>query len=231
MWKIALGIVAILAILLGINIFGHTQKSDYPDSEGWNRKPLQGDAFEKFFPLTLTKDLFLGSVNKKGLFDRTRPTDITSTFIEYRDNTKINLGTKEKEQPFNILAARRSFYAHRIFKDEWVFKIWAEQVSSETFLEYKEALIHDFVKAGSTVDIEKSTYKNHEYHIYLRKDLTPKGLEGKNSIGGAYIFFPEYKISLYLYFFNTRYKNPDAYMITKDQVANVIQEIIDSALN
>ena len=230
MGKIVLIIVAILVIILGINFFTHKQKSYYPDSQGWNRKPLQGDTFEKFFPLTLIKDLYLITPNEEGLYQATGPTTLTSAFIEYRDNTRIDLG--ETKQPFSILVltARRSFYAHPNIKDGWVFKIWAEQVSSETFLKYKELLIQDIITHNSEVDTEKSAYKDHEYYIYLRKDLTTKGLEGKNSIGGANIFFPENNISLFLYFFNTKYKNPDVYMITKNQITAVIQEIVDSTL-
>ena len=229
MKKSILSAIAIVLVIVGAPLSSNGQnKSYYPDSEGWNRKALQGDDFESFFPLTLKDNLYLVSPNEEGVCEAKRPSTPNAAFIEYRNNAGIKLGAAGKERAFKILTARRSFYAHKTLEEMPVFKIWAEQVSSEEFPKYKEA-VADQLSSFPSSNTEKADYKNHEYYIDLTKDLTPEGLKGKNSIGGAYIFFPEKNVALCMWFFNTRYNTPNAYLISKSEISNIVHEIIDSA--
>lgn len=223
-----IGGVIVVFILGTILLFSGKEKSYYPDLEGWNRKALQGDEFEAFFPLTLGDNLYLVSPNENGLFEGNGLVTSDSAFIEFRDSANINLGTQEQEHIFKILSARRSFFAHRTFDEIPVFKIWSEQVASEDFQEYK-LTVSEELDSFTFSEVEKENeYKDHDYYTYLRKDLSAEGLKGKNSIGGAYIFFPEKNSVLYIFFFNTRYNTPVAYLISDDEITSIVHEIIDS---
>ncbi len=228
---IVLGVVVV--IIIGIILaFSHDsvqKNSYYPDSEGWNRKILQEDQFASFFPLTFKENLYLTSPNEEGDFSPKGLNNSSPVFIEYRDNASINMGAQEKEQMFKVLAGRRSFYASKTFTEMPIFKIWTEQVSPEEYPQYQVAIIEQLNGFASSANLEINSYKNNKYYIYLRKDLTPEGLSGKNSIGGAYVFFPEKNTVLSIYLFNTRYNTPDAPLISKEEVDNIIKEIIDSA--
>lgn len=221
-------IVAVLGIILLFN--NEVKMSYYPDSEGWDRKALQGDEFESLFPLVLGENLYLESPDAEGFFGREGLSAPSTAFIEYRNNAQIDLGTAEKERILTVLSARRSFYSDRTFKEMPVFKIWAERVSPEEFLEYKLAIL-DLLNSypASVSGIEKASYKDHEYYIYLRRDLTKEGLKGLNSIGGVYIFFPEKNTGMFIFLFNTSNKS-NTYMISHYEIINIIHGIIDYAV-
>ena len=233
MKKIVLSLVVIVVVILGIIFLSgnkNGQKSSYyPDSEGWSRKALQGDEFESLFPLALKKNLYLVSPTEKGVFDSNTPTTLNLAFIEYRNKTQINLGTQERPKPFTIVNARRTFYALKGFEEMPVFKMWTENLSTKDFPEYTKAVIAELDGFRSSTNIEKQSYNGHDYYVYLRKDLSTNGLRGKNSIGGAYVFFPEKNTVLYIFLFNTRYNTPTAYLISNSEIKNIIQDIIDSA--
>lgn len=236
--KIILSIVAAILVIFGIlyailYVTGTIILNKQANSigSGWDRKVLKGDLFETFFPRTLGKNLYYIGPYQGGKIDSLGPLgDIKNIdLIEYNDNSTIDRGTDK----FYILAARRSFYANKTLEEIPVFKMWAELLSSEDFIKYKKDIVEKELKSYSTVPgvtLEKAEYKNHEYYIYLRDDLSYEGLKGKNSIGGAYVFFPEKNISLYILLFNTKYNTPDAYLISKKELVNVIQEIVDSSI-
>ena len=224
-------ITVIVVAILGVAFvfYNGSKKTYYPDSEGWDRKALQGDEFETLFPLTLGENLYLVSPTEEGVFESKGPSTQDTAFVEYRNNTKINLGTAEKENVFTIVTAQRSFYVHRTFKEMPALKIWTEQVSLEEFLKYKTALV-DLLNSYPSTNIEKTDYKNHEYYTYLGKNLTPEGLKGKNSIGGVYVFFPEKNTGLFIFLFNTRYDTSNAYLISSNEINSITHEIIDSVI-
>jgi len=111
----------------------------YPDSQGWNRKPLQGDEFEAFLPLRVKNDLYLISPEEQAVFDPGKPATPGAAFVEFRDNKKIPVGSSQQSS-VTIFKARRAFYGHVTLTEMPVFKVWVEQVSTEDFPKYKEAI-------------------------------------------------------------------------------------------
>ena len=103
--------------------------------------------------------------------------------------------------------------------------MWVETLSADEFPRYKQAILDEV--NSYEVYTEKFEYKNHEYYIYL-KDFSK--LEGVNSIGGTYIFFPEDSASVFLFLFNTRYNDQDSYLISKEEIQKISEQIIDSVL-
>lgn len=202
----------------------------YPDAEGWNRIVLKGDIFQSNFLLNTKEGLYLVSPNEDGSGDIEKSETLESAYIEGRNNTKINLGTNENPIVFDILMARRALYANHKIKDMPIFKMWLEQTFPNEFLNYKQGILNQLNELGDSVFLEKFEYKNHEYYIYLRKDLSFEGLKGDNSIGGMYIFFPELNLSEFLFFFNTKYNDKNAYLISKEEIQNLAQELIDSVV-
>lgn len=239
-------IVLVAASLIGIGLYkfstyqhpksntenttaNDSTKPYYPDSQGWNRKALKNDEFQSFFPLTLKtsqRDLYLIGPNTQGVFKNTEPTVLETAGIEYRDNISINLSTtQEKPTPVKILTSRRTFYA---LPKMLVFKIWLEQVPQEEFSTYKEAVTRELDNYKAEANVEKLTYKNHEYYLYFRKDLTKENLKDKNSIGGAYIYFPEKNTAVFISIFNPASDSVDPYMLNHQDAISAINQIIDS---
>jgi hypothetical protein len=231
MKKIILIVIALIIVIGGGYFLLKNKKitSYYPDIEGWNRKALAGDMFQSFFPLKLQEKLYLVSPNESGVFDSSAPTTSTR-YVEFRDDSQINLGSREKPEVFKVLSAHRAFYALEGFEEMPVFKMWIEQVLPEDFTRYEKAVLAQLDLFSSSSNIEKQTYKGHNYYTYLRKDLSNEGLKGKNSIGGSYVLFPEKNIIMYIYLFNTRYNTTSAYLISKDGLNKVIEQFIDSTM-
>ena len=208
----------------------------YPDSQGWNRKALQGDEFEAFLPLRVQNDLYLISPEEQAVFDPGKPATPGAAFVEFRDNRKIPVGSSP-QQFVTILKARRAFYGHVTLAEMPVFKVWVEQVSAEDFPRYKEGIQRTVRRYESNrsetdsarIDVTTSSHKGHEYYLYLRGDLSFEGLKNKNSIGGLYVLFPEGNVVVFISFFNTRYTSADAYMVSKDDVQSIARQFIDSA--
>ncbi|HEY9481183.1 MAG TPA: hypothetical protein VIR98_03065 [Candidatus Paceibacterota bacterium] len=233
-WVIGIIIVGIITIF-ALN----SSRGYYPDPEGWNRQSLSKSGLSAFLPITLNNNLYLVSPDEKGVFDGKGPVSIDQAFIEYRENAHIKIGLDASSSVVTTIKALRSFYGLEGYDEMPIFKVWVEQTSPEDFSKYKTSIIEDTLKkyasvassnTNEAINLEKSTYKNHEYYTYLRKDLSYTGLKGKNSIGGAYMFFPENNTVEYIFLFNTKYNSADAYLITKAQLDSTIHQIIDSVV-
>lgn len=226
--KIILSIVAVIVVVLGIlYMTGRSVHNDQPDSSGWDRKVLKGDEFEAFFPRTLGTDLYYIGPYQGGKFDAIDPMGDVKNIdtILYNDNFTMNSG-------FNALASRSTYYASKRLDSAPIFRIWTEQLSPEEYIKYKTNIIEQELKSYDSepgVELEKLEYNNHEYYIYLRNLSNYQEIKGNNSIGGAYVFFPEKNISTSIMLFNTRYDTPNNYLISKEELNQVIHEIIDSA--
>lgn len=228
--KIILSIVAVIVVVLGIlYITGRIVLNNQPDSSGWDRKVLKGDTFEAFFPRTLGTDLYYIGPYQGGKFDAIDPMGDVKNIdtILYNDNFTMNSG-------FNALASRSTYYASKRLDSAPIFRMWTEQLSPDEYTKYKANIIDKELKSYDSeagIELEKIEYNNHEYYLYLRNDLSYEKVKGNNSLGGAYIFFPEKNTSVFIMLFNTRYDTPNKnnYIISKEEFVNVIQEIIDSA--
>jgi len=77
--------------------------------------------------------------------------------------------------------------------------------------------------------VTTSSHKEHEYYVYLRKELSFEALKNKNSIGGMYVFFPERNVVVFIFLFNTRYTSAGAYMVSRGDIQSIVRQFIDSA--
>ena len=241
LWVIGIIVLVFVSLFLyGGYLFHKEAKTGYyPDPEGWNRQSLQDSGFSAFLPTTLKNNLYLVSPDENGVFDGKGPVSIEQAFVEYRENAHIKIGLDASSAVVTTLKAFRSFYGLEGYDEMPVFKIWVEQTSPEDFSKYRISIIEDTLKkdadvptssTNEAINLEKSAYKNYEYYTYLRKDLSYTGLKGKNSIGGAYIFFPEKNTVEYIFLFNTKYNSPDSYLMSKIELKSVIEQIIDSSI-
>lgn len=210
-----------------VTVLAGCTSSYYPDADGWNRKALQGDSFQAFFPMTVNGGFYLASPEPDGRFLPKGPVQSSAAFIEYRDHTQNAMGPAE--MPVTILRSRRSFYNREAFTEMPVLKVWVEEVSAEDFPAYKTAALQQLESFKGEATVEQMDYRQHEYAVYLRKVLSRDALQGKKTIGGAYVFFPEKNTVLFIAALNTKYTS-DVYLISRDEFHTAIHQIIDSVV-
>lgn len=201
-----------------------TDSEHYPDKDGFNRKVLEGDNFESFFPKAYKEGFYYVSPNESGVIDTANPDIDGKHYIEYRENVSINITEAGK---IKLQQNRRAFYAINGTYTPMAFKIWVEQMQTNEDYDNYSGFIE---KSAEKTDSPKSSYKNHEYYWNMRNNLTYEYLKNKKTVGVAYVLFPEKNLVVSIDFFNTKYA-PNAYLITEEQIKSISKQLIDSVLS
>ncbi|HVY01750.1 MAG TPA: hypothetical protein VHA12_03225, partial [Candidatus Nanoarchaeia archaeon] len=202
----------------------NSSENHYPDKDGFNRKVLEGDKFTKFFPEQYKEGFFFVSPNESGIINTQSPLVDGKRYIEYRENVSINMS---EAGVLRLSENRRTFYARNDSFSPLVFKLWVEKLeNTENYTQYSEYLVKD----AKRQDTPKLSYKNHDYYVSIRNNMTYDYLKNKKVVGVAYVLFPEDNLVVSINFFNTKYA-PNAYIISEDEIKSVCKQLIDSTLN
>ncbi|OGD66817.1 hypothetical protein A2442_01700 [Candidatus Campbellbacteria bacterium RIFOXYC2_FULL_35_25] len=190
MKKITIGVIILVIISAGFILWNK------PDSQGMIL--LENDDYHSFFPkkFDISQDV--------RIMDLATASTEGGIYINYSTvGSIIKVGEQDNTSDVSILESRRGIY--RVPDKDPSFKMWVEKTSQDNFSIYKEKSLEEISSYYDSLVIKKN-YENHDYYVYLRKDLSNENLKDKSSIGGAYLFFPEKNIVVYLYFFNTKFQ-------------------------
>ena len=191
-------------------------------SEGWSFVNIKKD-FLGYYPLS---------------FKEGSQILISNETVEGRDNVYIDLGTEENPKSILLLAQRRALYG--IPGKEPTFKLWVEQVDPDYYNIYYEQIQNQTESyKRENIDVEKLNYKNYEYYISIRKDLSNNdALKHYSAIGSVYIFNPLLHQVIFINFFNTKWCGgfygqefkfyEDEKLVSKSEMQSIVQQIIDS---
>jgi hypothetical protein len=149
----------------------------------WRRLDPKNDPYASFFPTSAKGNLRLALLE------------------EIVGLSSMQLGSDS----IPLIGRRRALYAYP-GKDP-ALKVWLETVDPAQYGSFKDSLLRELSDAQKDLDTEvkNSTYQGVDYVLTIRKDLSFEGLKGKNSIGGAHIFFPDRNAILTIQSFNTRH--------------------------
>ncbi len=193
---------------------------------------LEEDQYKNFFISRYGEGISL--ISKNGKIEERENTYIEGINYAYT----IDLNSGNETTLINITTSRRALYGFP--NKDPTFKIWVEEVKPLEYYLYKRAVIKQlkFFEENDDMNSEKLLYKNHEYYISLRNNLSLEALKSYNSIGGIYIFLPEKNIVVYIFLFNTKYCcafygeesvfDEGEKLITREEMQSIVEQLIDS---